>query len=335
VDKRISTIYAKLILGRSFTTRKELNNCSYEYTRLNFRSFIPFSSAYKSIKSMVKDSDRVYIKFELLELLILLYFGGYKVLKKTIGGLRTAYIYPVEVTYMDKLHNKIYGSKLIGKVLSRLYKIHALNNRDADFIKNKFVTNNLEVLGNSLTATDLSSNTTPHSQLLEIIFVGELSIRKGVDIVLEVIKNAPQDFNFVIIGDGNLEKEVQRIAEQKQNVKYMGHVENKVRLNNLYSNADILLFPSRAEGFGNVMLEALNNGLVIVNCYGCALQLPNEYEYTCDYDSHEILRVLKLLHDKKKSQGLDKLAINEYCKSNFDDKVVLNTFYLTFIKETV
>ena len=48
------------------------------------------------------------------------------------------------------------------------------------------------------------------------------------------------------------------------NVRFEGLVENRDRIADFYRASDVFIFPSRMEGLGNVVLEAMASGLPIV-----------------------------------------------------------------------
>jgi len=88
-----------------------------------------------------------------------------------------------------------------------------------------------------------------------ILFVGALSQRKRPSDVLSVAKQV-DDAKFFIIGDGPQQKTIERQADKIQNVECLGRLP-KVELPQLYSTADLLLFPSVREGCPNVVMEAM------------------------------------------------------------------------------
>lgn len=96
-----------------------------------------------------------------------------------------------------------------------------------------------------------------NSDKLKAVFVGGFNYQKGADIMSKMIINR-DDINLDHIGSpGDL------AFPKKENFKSIGHIPNK-ELGKALVNYDILLLPSRQDGFGMVILEALASGLHII-----------------------------------------------------------------------
>lgn len=99
--------------------------------------------------------------------------------------------------------------------------------------------------------------------------VSRLATIKGMDLVIpafdEIMKKHPES-SLIIVGAGNLkEKMIQQASES--------HCQNKITwagrqkqedLGKWYSKMDIVLMPSRSEGFGLTAIEAMSYGCVVV-----------------------------------------------------------------------
>ncbi|MCX7738607.1 MAG: glycosyltransferase [Hydrogenothermaceae bacterium] len=93
-----------------------------------------------------------------------------------------------------------------------------------------------------------------------VLYVGRIAKEKDVDIFLEVARLcSKKDVKFAIVGDGPYRKEIEK--ELPNNVILTGFLRDEA-LSKAYASADIFLFPSTTETFGNVVLEALASGLV-------------------------------------------------------------------------
>jgi UDP-2,3-diacylglucosamine pyrophosphatase LpxH/glycosyltransferase involved in cell wall biosynthesis len=97
-----------------------------------------------------------------------------------------------------------------------------------------------------------------------VIIVGRIAAEKNLDFAMEVIgemRAVEPNLQAVIVGDGPLRKSL--------NLKYSGihfvGVKEGEELAQCYASADILLFPSETETFGNVLLEGMASGLVTVS----------------------------------------------------------------------
>jgi len=97
-------------------------------------------------------------------------------------------------------------------------------------------------------------------------FVGGLKPIKRADKFSEIFENisSKQEVEFLVVGDGELRKKVEKECEQKNlNVKFVGRVPNDEVP--YYMNAmDVMILPSRNEGFGSVIIEAQACGVPVV-----------------------------------------------------------------------
>jgi glycosyltransferase involved in cell wall biosynthesis len=99
------------------------------------------------------------------------------------------------------------------------------------------------------------------------LFVGALQPRKDPLVALEALALVPGDLRLVVVGpDKGSGTEARRLASRlglNGRVEFAGHVE-KQRLAELYRGAACLVFPSRYEGFGLPVVEAMASGTPVV-----------------------------------------------------------------------
>jgi rhamnosyl/mannosyltransferase len=101
----------------------------------------------------------------------------------------------------------------------------------------------------------------------KLLFVGKLRKYKGLKYLIEAIQ--PLDVTLTIVGDGeeeeNLRLQVEAFGLQSK-VFFLKNIDNQ-SLANIYSLSEIFILPSinEAEAFGVVQLEALANGLPVIN----------------------------------------------------------------------
>jgi len=89
--------------------------------------------------------------------------------------------------------------------------------------------------------------------LKRIIFVGRLSLEKRPQWLLEIARSIP--FPIEIIGDGTLRAELESsVIEEGLSIKFHGQ---QLRPWNLIDQGDLLVIPSRYEGDGLVLIEAM------------------------------------------------------------------------------
>ena len=95
---------------------------------------------------------------------------------------------------------------------------------------------------------------------LRLLFVGNLSRRKGYDLLQPIMKKLGKNFSLTVVcGLRNLRKPM-----FGNNVHTLGLVDLPT-LTQLYRDSDVLLFPTRFEGFGFAPAEAMASGLPVVS----------------------------------------------------------------------
>jgi UDP-2,3-diacylglucosamine pyrophosphatase LpxH/glycosyltransferase involved in cell wall biosynthesis len=103
---------------------------------------------------------------------------------------------------------------------------------------------------------------TEHSPIA--VMVGRVASEKNFELAIrafETMRAVAEDLCCVIVGDGPLRE---RLAETYPWIHFSG-VQLGEDLAKHYASADILLFPSETETFGNVLLEGMASGLVTVS----------------------------------------------------------------------
>ena len=101
--------------------------------------------------------------------------------------------------------------------------------------------------------------TQPGERLL--LYIGRLATEKRVDLLVESLR-ATENVRLVLVGDGparpTLEREFAGLP-----VHFCGFLKNEA-LATAYASADIFVFPSDTETFGQVVQEAMASGLPVV-----------------------------------------------------------------------
>ena len=137
--------------------------------------------------------------------------------------------------------------------------------------RNHFTIHNCLSIDNSPMAIDNSKLYTLNSKLncFTLGVVSRLETIKGMDLVVpafaEVLKRHPNT-RLIVVGDGSLRSSMkQQTAELNcaENIKWVGR-QPQEELAKWYSQMDIVLMPSRSEGFGLTAIEAMANGCVVV-----------------------------------------------------------------------
>ncbi len=97
-----------------------------------------------------------------------------------------------------------------------------------------------------------------------VLYVGRIAKEKGLEHALHAMQQMEHDtpaVRFVIVGDGPYDEELRAAAPS--NAIFTGRLSG-APLSTAYASADVFLFPSVTDTFGNVLLEAMASGLVVV-----------------------------------------------------------------------
>lgn len=108
-----------------------------------------------------------------------------------------------------------------------------------------------------------------------IVNVGTIEERKNVLLAVKALRMLPEDISLVIVGKATsyTEKVKAYIRENalESRVKILHNVPNE-DLPAIYQMAEACVYPSRYEGFGVPVIEAIQSGLPVVACTGSCLE---------------------------------------------------------------
>lgn len=105
---------------------------------------------------------------------------------------------------------------------------------------------------------------------IHITFLSFISYHKGINCMMEVIKKLKGrgvNFVFNIGGKGDMLPDLERFVEENQLqdcVNLLGHINDRGKINELFTHSDIFFFPSFSEGSPRVTIEAMSNGVPLV-----------------------------------------------------------------------
>ncbi len=130
------------------------------------------------------------------------------------------------------------------------------------------------------------SEVKPLGEPLVALHVGRLAAEKNLDLLIEsfnAMRAARPDLVAVVVGDG---PERARLARALPWVIFAGMQRGEL-LARHYASADLFVFPSKSETFGNVVLEAMASGLSCISfnyAAGCRLIRHGINGYLADCD---------------------------------------------------
>ncbi len=101
---------------------------------------------------------------------------------------------------------------------------------------------------------------------IKCIFAGDFIPEKGLPDIFELIDRLDEkEFQFSFAGRGPLKREVAHLAASKKNVRDLGYIRDQKTLAHYYRESDVLLFPTKSELFGMVLIEAMACGTAVIS----------------------------------------------------------------------
>ena len=142
-----------------------------------------------------------------------------------------------------------------------------------------------------------------------IIYVGAVEPRKGSDLLFSAwakLARRCEEAHLLVVGPRldladpalaafhNKLEDLLTISAARERVHFVGKVEN---VETYLQTADLFVFPSRREGFPNVVLEAMAAGLPVITTpfYGLSAELgrPGEHYLLAAYDAADLCRLME------------------------------------------
>jgi glycosyltransferase involved in cell wall biosynthesis len=159
---------------------------------------------------------------------------------------------------------------------------------------------------------------------LKLLYVGRVSREKNLPVLVEafqkLITHKPK-VHLVVVGDGPYRPQMQAVLKEAP-ATFTGYLQGD-DLAQAYASADLFVFPSTTDTFGNVVLEAQSSGLpVIVTDKGgpCENMVDGEtgliVPANSAYDLHEAMA--KLVLDTALNKAMGVAARNYMAKRSFE-----------------
>lgn len=158
---------------------------------------------------------------------------------------------------------------------------------------------------------------------LRCLFLGTLTLRKGVHLVLEVasrLVNAPVE--FILVGQNELDMKLL----DKPNVQYKG-VASRADTDAYYQSSDVFLFPTLSDGFGLTQLEAMAWQLPVIASKHCGEVVVNQVNGleldTCNADALEkaLIKCLEQPQFLKKTASNCLETVKQFSLESFADSL--------------
>lgn len=108
-----------------------------------------------------------------------------------------------------------------------------------------------------------------------VLSVGSIEERKNLLLLAKALKGLPVKIHVVAIGKSTPYAKIIETYIRKENLQDRFHIINNVSFEDLpaiYQSASVFVYPSRYEGFGIPMLEAIRSEVPAIGCKGSCLE---------------------------------------------------------------
>lgn len=230
-------------------------------------------SSWKTLANTLKKYDVVYAKNELLEAAILKFIIGYRNIPPVVFCCATPLVYPYPRSLQEKLHNFLYRGKVYAFLVKGAAAFHTKNIQDEQVLKKMFPKKRVVKIANAINIPVFIEQAKTHVYPYEwspnkynIVWVGRLTLQKGIDRLITVIKTLNHDARYReaifwhIVGEGEEKEMLIKEVGTCNNVHLHGHVSHE-QMPSIYSQCNLLISTSRWESFGLTLIEANACGL--------------------------------------------------------------------------
>lgn len=160
---------------------------------------------------------------------------------------------------LQKLYHRTFIRNFEESGINGSDKLVAISNYTAKTVTDIFCCQSPHVIYNSIDTEKYKPAHGNHRKdLFKLVFVGNTSRRKGFDLLPHIMNKLGRQYRLYFTAGltNNLTKRI-------PNSECVGHL-SEDELINLYRNCHVMLFPTRYEGFGYSVAEAMSCGLPVV-----------------------------------------------------------------------
>ncbi|MGL5357205.1 MAG: glycosyltransferase [Cetobacterium sp.] len=258
------------------------------------------------------------------------------VIGMNLGVSRDFFLLLLRCKFNFKMIDTQHGELNYENRIATFFKIQVFKKLDYYIVLNKSMykdAKNILKLNNVKIIYNFISKKENNNEVIKIgnraLSIGRLSEEKGSDLLIDIwekVIEKNKNLHLTIVGDGPLMPLIKEKIKKKKlqdNIELIG---SALDVEKFYSSSDIFLLTSRTEGFGLVLLEAMQNGLPIV-AFDCPtgpreliVDKENGYLIKCFEIEKYAEKVLEIFEDKE-----------EYIKISNKNKIKSKLFSPTSI----
>lgn len=221
-----------------------------------------------------------------------------------------------DLKLIDSFHNTVnegenFKSKLLFRLIRATKKLPALTTNvsieSTEQLKNLELTdvNKTICLSNGVDFSAIRKKLDSKKSYFEtegfkICSVSSLTKQKGLDLGIESVIKLHQRgvaVEYIIVGEGEQRKFLSEIIRKNDAQSYIKLIGKSKDVPNIINQSDVFFLPSRWEGFGLVILEAvaLKKKILATKTQGPIEILGHNYPYLCDSNIKDLVDKLSLI----------------------------------------
>lgn len=212
------------------------------------------------------------------------------------------------------------------RVMQNAHQVTAVSQFVADMAKQTLCDVPIQVIYNGID-TDLfcpDNRVRQKNEPFRLLYVGSWMSRKGVDLLSPIMRELGKGFELYYTGGVAAEKDKKTMPN---NMHDLGRL-NQQEVVEAMQNSDAFLFPSRSEGFGLVVTEAMACGLPVIALKGTAVEEIIDHKingYLVKDINDAVSTINKIYENAPQLTQLCTMA-KEKVNNNFSEKSMLHSY---------
>jgi len=243
-----------------------LENIDINYTQANELHNIPVDSFSWGLFKLPFQNYKVYIFSNIIGVPYLLLAPFLKLFGKKVILFDELWKYPIEVKKYKKIYPyvKFLSKYCLDGVVTAGSKAKEFYINDLEFAEDKIAIAYNTTIDTKKYVKDEELNKIIRDKLDNItskkrlLYLGRIVKYKGLDILIEAMKDINQEYDLVVIGDGEFKAECENLVDElglKRRVHFLGScLSNEAPY--YYKNSNIFVLPTRFRLDANVQIES-------------------------------------------------------------------------------